>query len=279
MGKKEDKQYKRIQYRAPEYLVVAARKKYGKDIFVLGATPDDLLNFWSLFQKNAVSMEMPEEVGRTVVDIDAKSHINTSQGDPDNKEPWDDFKITSSSSKSQTKTSSTSYQMQFSQQKKTSVGANLNFKISGPSFFNLASGGLTAAREKTTTETSPTTQEEKKEQALSQSYDIVEALKVPARTKVRAVIRTYAVTHKAKTVVKFSVDAKATLPVAFRTDASRRFFGGRFVTNGFLKIEEMFKNEDKAQIVDDIMTFERSAYMSYLSEEVEVTKQTLPINN
>ena len=134
------REMEQLTYRAPKYLVAAAEKKYGSDIFVAGATPRELRIFWIEIQKNAVEIGNPYEVGRTVVDIDAKSHINTG----DRVEAMDSFKITSGASSQQVKTSSTSYQLQLAVQKDTQVGANLNFRVGGPAFFNLASGGLTA---------------------------------------------------------------------------------------------------------------------------------------
>lgn len=124
---------RQLKYRTPKYLVEAAKKKFGSGIFVLGATRYELQNFWSQFEKNAVEIGDPYEVGRTVVDIDSKSHINTGNRD----ESMDSFKITSGTQKGEVKTSSTSYQLQLAVQKETQVGANLNFKIGGAAFSTL----------------------------------------------------------------------------------------------------------------------------------------------
>lgn len=156
-----------LKYTAPKYLKEAAYDKFGREIYVVGATRDELQNFWSKFEKNAKEIGTPIEVGRTIVDIDAKSHINLGT----DIENMDCFKITSSASSSQTKASSNSYQLQLSVQKETQIGANLNFKIGGPGFFNLAGGGLTAAasHKHTTTKTSTETTEDSESQSLSQT--------------------------------------------------------------------------------------------------------------
>lgn len=204
-GKKEKKSYNdRVkEYRAPEYLKAAAKAMYGKRVVVVGATHKELLNFWSIIERNAATVGLPHEVGRAVVDIDAKSHINTGA----RFEEPDEFQIISSYSKDQTKTSSNSYRLQLTNQRETQIGANLNFDIGGPAFFNIGVLGLKVGGTHTRTigEEETTTQGESATQSLSQSYKILEALKVPSRTKVRAVIRTWAVTYQADTVVQNQV--------------------------------------------------------------------------
>lgn len=264
-----------LKYTAPKYLKEAAYNKYGKRIYVIGATRDELQSFWSKFEKNAVEVGTPIEVGRTVVDIDAKSHINTGNRNDFN----DSFKITSSASSTQTKASSSSYQLQLSVTKETQIGANLSFKIGGPAFFNLAGGGLTAGAShkhtKTVTETERS--EESESQSLSQTYQIVEDLQVPAKTKVRALVKTFAVTYKAKSIIQFRVDANATIPVRYRSKFSRVFLGGVRVDLGKITVEDLFQDEDKSEVKDGVLTFRREGYISYLSEEVEVTKEETSI--
>lgn len=260
-----------LKFTVPEYLKEAAKEKYGKGIYVVGATRDELQGFWSKFEKNAVKTDMPIEVGRTVVDIDAKSHINT--GSEKSEDAYDSFKIISKAGSNQTKASSSSYQLQLSTTSETQIGANVNLKVKGPSFFNLASGGLTASHKESKTKTETWKDTEEESQSLSQSYEIVEHLQVPPRTKVRALVKTYAVTHKARTVVLFRVDANAAIPVRYRSWFSRHFMGGLAKKLGEITVTEIFRNESNVQVKDGILTFEREGSMSYLSEEVEVTKE------
>lgn len=260
-----------IKYRNPHYLETVAKQKFGDDIFVLGATFYELIGFWNLVQRNALSISLPEEVGRTVVDIDSKCHDNTSQGC---QEP-DEFKLTSTTKAKATKTSSTSYQLKLTAGTENQIGGNLHFKVGGPAFFNCASGGLTAGGSRKVTGIQEETlgRSSNYTQSLSQTYTIEEGLKVPTSTKVRALIKTWAVTYEADTVVKLAIDAKATIPVRYRSKISRKYFGGIIVKEAKITAKELFKGEDNYNIVDDILTFTRNGKLSYLSEEVEIRKE------
>ena len=136
-------------YKKPQYIKDAAKKKYGKDIFVLGSTQDEINKFMKKIQHQALSASPPEEVGRFVINIDCKSHTNHADGQDngrDKPDDWyDEFEITSKRGASETR--STSYQLQLTSSKETQVGANLSFDVSGTGFFNLAggSGGLSGA--------------------------------------------------------------------------------------------------------------------------------------
>ena len=65
----------------------------------------------------------------------------------------DELKITSSKTSTEQKTSSTSYELQLVKGRTTQVGGNMCFKVGGPSFFNQASGGITAGVTITDTKT------------------------------------------------------------------------------------------------------------------------------
>ena len=265
------------KYRNPLYLETAAKRKFGEDIFVLGATFNELQKFWDLVQQSALSIGPPYEVGRTVVDIDSKCHNNTSKSCT---EP-DDFKITSTTETEQQKTTSTSYQLQLSKEKRSQVGGNLHFKIGGPAFFNVASGGLTAgaSKEFVNKESSTFSKGVTHSQKLSESYKIVEELKVPALTKVRAVITTWAVTYEADTEVKLAIDAKAIIPIRYRSKNSQKYLAGLVISEDTITAAELFEGEDNYDTTDDILTFTRKGKLSYLSEEVEITKEEKPLEN
>ena len=59
-------------YKKPQYIENAAKRKYGRDIFVIGATKDNIAQFFNKIKQNALLAKPPEEVGRAVVDIDCK---------------------------------------------------------------------------------------------------------------------------------------------------------------------------------------------------------------
>ena len=267
MFKKKETYQSKVEYRNPDYLVATTKKKYGDNIFVLGATFKELIGFWDSVEKNVISIGHPYEKGRTVVDIDSKCHIN-------NSEVMDEIQITSSKTSKEQKTSSTSYELQLMKGRTTQVGGNMRFKVGGPSFFNQASGGITAGVTITDTKTETHSKSNTHSQSLAQTYGIIEDLKVPAKTKIKAMIKTWGVTYKADTVAKLSVDAKATIYVYYRPWYSRRFLGGLIKKKGKITAEELFEGEDNYEVIDDILTFTRKGELSYLSEEVEVIKES-----
>ena len=210
-------------YKKPQYIVDAAKKKFGTDILIIGSTQDELNKFMKKIEHQALSASPPEEVGRIVVSIDCKSHANHTDGCADGREKaedwYDEFEITSKGGVSQSKSSS--YQLQLSSSKETQIGANLNFSVGGSNFFNLSGGGGLSATQ-TKTETKQTIESETKEGALSQEFQLVDRLKVPPRTKVQAKIITWAVTYKAKTRTKLSIEADTYVPVRYHTRLSQK---------------------------------------------------------
>ena len=267
-------------YRAPAYLQLAAKRKCNRsDIFILGVLKQELQQFWQSVSFHALSFTRPVEEGRAVVDIDCRCHKNTAdvgieKDDSDEKpEDWfDEFSITSS--KDVGTTNSKSYQLQLNSS--TTKGANFNFKIAGAGFFNVAapSVGLTGSYS-TTTGTSLTTGSARVDR-LSQGYQIVDTLKIPPKTKVKATITTWAVTYTTETVTEFTVDANAELSVHYRTYNSRKRYGGIFVKKVCITAKELFCNELDYKCIDGTVTFKRKGTISYLGEEVEIIKERDP---
>lgn len=245
---------------------------------MFGATSDHLSQFWSEIERNAISIGDPYEIGRTVVDIDAKSHVNTG----DTTEEPDDFKIVSSQTKGQAKTSSTTYQVHLTAGERTTKGpsSDFNLKVGGPSFFNMTTFGLKAgAGGGKNSQASAVGLKAGVEQvqSLSQTYEVEGGLKVPSRTKVRAVIKTWAVTYEADAVVRLSVNATRYVPIRFRPKYSRAYLGGMIKVTRYLTAAELFAGEDEFAIQNQILTFKRKGKITYLSEEVELTKVETPI--
>ena len=268
-------------YKKPQYIENAAKRKYGRDIFVIGATKDNIAQFFNKIKQNALLAKPPEEVGRAVVDIDCKSHINQADGHDaggkDKPDDWfDEFEITSKKGTSESR--SKSYQLQLTSSKQTSVNAGLNFKVGGSGFFNMAGVpispevGAGGGFSRTTTDTKQTTESDTKEEALSQEYQVVDRLKVPPRTKVAAKITTYAVTYESKTRTKLTVDAQAFIPIRYRTRFSQ-MLGGICTSAGRLTAEDIFVDEENFKSENGYVTFERDGKISYLGEEVEITKE------
>ena len=81
-----------------------------------------------------------------------------------------------------------------------------------------------------------------------------------------------------ETVTEFTVDAKAELNVRYRTNFSRRIFGGRFIKKIRITAKELFCNEWDYKCEDDQVTFKRRGKISHLGEEVEIIKERDPCN-
>ena len=272
-------------YRAPAYIQLAAMKKCNDDtIFVVGVTEDELSEFWSKASYHAVSFTRPVEKGRAVVDIDSRCHANTAEladrgqkvdenEDPDKKpKDWfDQFEI--KSKKDSSKTKSKKYRLELS--KSITKAANFNLEFSGAGFFNTAApiapkGGIGGSYSKT--ETSTWSREQGESESLAQGYEVVDTLMVPPKTKVKALITTWAVTYESTTVTEISVDAKAKLPIRYRTKLSRKL-GGVFISKVTVTAKELFRGEWDYKCENEVVTFKRESKLSHLGEEVEIIKQ------
>ena len=263
-------------YKKPSWIEESIKRKYGQDVFVVGTTQVALNKLNNSFTYHAVSSSHPEEIGRAIVDIDCKCHVNKAETEDNKDEDWfDEFEITSR--KGSNESTSKSYQLQLTTSKTKQFGGNLNVKVGASGFFNMAGspispevgGGIGASYSKTTTEQKTT--ENKQEETLSQEYQIVDRLKVPPKTKVRAEITTWAVTYESKTVTEVTVDATLTIPVFYRTMFSRRI-GGLFTSTGVLTVDDLFGQEEDYKNEDGIVTFKRHGRVSYLGEEVDIIK-------
>ena len=269
-----------VIYKKLSWIEEMAKKKYGPNIFVLGTTLDDLNHFWESISYHALSATLPKEVGRAVVDIDSKCHVNQAEGQEETPEKsdqpddwYDEFEITSKKGSSQLK--SKSYQLQFATSTTKQVGGNLGVKVGPSGFFNMAApeAGIDASYSKTTSEQQ--TVENKKEETLSQEYQIIDRLKVPPKTKVRAKITTWAVTYQSKTLTEVSVDETVKLPIYYRTMFSRKL-GGILLSTGEITATEIFDTEEDFKCEEGTITFKRHGTVSYLGEEVEIEKDKTP---
>ena len=277
---------KSVTYRAPAYIQLAAMKKCNDDgIFVLGVAEKDLRKFWSKASYHAVSFTRPVEKGRAVVDIDSRCHANTAEvsdreepddeneEDPDKKpKDWfDQFEI--KSKKDSSETNSKKYRLELSSS--TTKAANFNLEFSGSGFFNVAApivpkGGIGGSYSKTNTTT--ISEEQGKSESLAQGYEVTDTLMVPPKTKVKALITTWAVTYESTTVTEVSVDAKAKLVIRYRSRRSRKL-GGVLVSKVTVTAKELFRNEWDYKCENEVVTFKRQSKLSHLGEEVEIIKQ------
>ena len=256
----------------PLYLVKVVELKYGNDIFVLGATQAELDRFWNHdVRYRAVEIrEEPTPKGRTIVDIDTKSHINCREedGEVDAPDRNDAFEITSKTGSSQSNTKT--YRLQFGETYTFQVGGSLELK---PQFFNVAGGGIGISGSRTKQTSKQETSETAKNESLTQEYQLVEKLVVPPMTKVKATIRSYAVTYEGESVTEVSAPKNSFITVCYRTMLSRRLTGGFFVTTGYITARELFQGRPNFREEEEMVYFVEETKVSYIGEEVEISKE------
>ena len=68
-------------YKTPDYILEATKRKYGEDIFVIGVSSSALNTFLKGMSYHTLGTTRPVELGRAVVDVDCKSHTNTAQSE------------------------------------------------------------------------------------------------------------------------------------------------------------------------------------------------------
>ena len=278
-------------FKAPVFIKEAMKKKYGQDIFVIGVSSRELSAFLNGMSYHTIETTRPVEVGRSVVDIECKSHANTSSAnerlpdwykDPELREKtledtdwYDKFEITSNKGSEQT--TSKTYNLKFESSTTKSIGGSLGIKVGAAGFFNMAAAptaegtaGISGSYSKTNKETEERGKTEG--ESLTYGYKVVDTLKVPPKTKVEAMITTWAVTYESTTTTEVTVDMTHVLLVRFRTMFSRRL-GGLFPSTGVLTAYDLFGEEEGFKCEDYLVTFRQKGKISYLGEEVEVVKR------
>ena len=248
-------------YQKPLYLVRAAKAKYGNDIFVLGTTREELRQFWeeSVNYRAIEISEEPKPKGRTIIDIDTKSHLNDREEDEEVDAPDrnDEFEITSEKENSHLNTKT--YQLKFDKTYTYLVGGSLELKSQ---FFNIAGSGVSISGSRTAT----------RNETLSQEYQLVERLVVPPKTKVKATIKSYAVTYEGTSITEVSAPTHAFIPVHYRTMLSRKL-GGIIITTGYITASELFWGRPNFREEEEMVYFEEETKVSYLGQDVEILKQ------
>ena len=84
-----------------------------------------------------------------------------------------------------------------------SIGGNLGIKVEGADFFSTiteGTAGVSGSYSKTASETEA--RENREGESLSCGYQVVDTLKVPPKTKVEAMITTWAVTYESTTTTE-----------------------------------------------------------------------------
>ena len=264
----------RTIYVKPEYLVTAAKRKYGRDIVVLGAERSSLDIFWNTLDSKAHDFnenDFPRQVTRTIVDITAKEHCN--YGDNEDK-------ITIETSEEEMQRQKKSYIL--SSGKESGWEFRGNMKVDA-AFFNVASAsaGLGGSRSRSKSKNEGRSQED--EASLSKSYGVSGEINVPPKTKVTATITTYAVTYKLNVKAIFSVPVSSYIDVHYKKPLCG-CFGAVFTRvcmlkqNGYITAQELFQDENEFQVISGSQVqFTKELELSYLSETAEMRKEEKPL--
>lgn len=249
----------------PEWLEVAAKRKYGRSIYVVGAFNNDIEHFENNVQLQALQIQArPQEVGRQVVDIDKKEHIN--KGDKP-----DTVKITSGKGKEESKCKN--YQLNLG--KTWAFTGNFGLNV-GAQFFNVASAGTSLGASITREKTTHESFQEGKTETLSQDYGIAETLTVAPKSKMTAEITTYATTYEATTTVQVRMPASLSIPVRYRS-ALCHTLGINCTTIGQITPHDLFGTETDYRVEHGYVSFTLQSKLSYLGETAEFIKKEEPL--
>lgn len=103
-------------YKKPKCIENAAKRKYGRQICVIGASQEDINQFLAKVKHTTLSASEPEEVERAVLDIDCVSHVNQAgtTGDREEKtaDQFDELEITTKLKKRSSKSQLKSHHLQ-----------------------------------------------------------------------------------------------------------------------------------------------------------------------
>ena len=256
-------------YVTPGYLRAAIRRKYGRSIFVIGAVESALAEFWDTVETKGINFnknECPEavEVSRIIVDITAKEHCN---------DGCEKDKMQVETSQTETRKEKKSYSLSFGKQFSREFGGGLDI---GASFFNTASASIGIQGKRTSGKSKSQEVSKEEERELAQTYGVTSKIAVPAKTKVKVRITTYAVTYKLK--VKAMVSAPATSYIPFYYKRCLGNFccagaGPTFRKFGYITARELFERQDNFRDLGYCVQFTTESEVSYIGETAEMTKR------
>lgn len=266
-----------MQYRKPNYICEAARRKYGRRIQILGITKEEENRLWKEISVRAVSTGKLRQKNATVVDVKTMSLVNktSSENNWESMEKegaacaYNEVEIGSQSRNNQA--SQKTLQIQLGNWSNGEIGDLVDMKLSEASYYNSSAAPITF--ETGVLDKSKECKEDddlEKKCALDKDYHVMEKLKVPPKTKLTAKILTKAVTYEVKMVTELRIDANTTLPLRFKGRFEKQL--GSFCTATIrpLSAKDLFCNEAGFKVIDDVITFTREGTVTYVSEEVEI---------
>ena len=266
-----------MQYRKPNYICEAARRKYGRRIQILGITKEEENRLWKEISVRAVSTGKLRQKNATVVDVKTMSLVNktSSENNWESMEKegaacaYNEVEIGSQSRNNQA--SQKTLQIQLGNWSNGEIGDLVDMKLSEASYYNSSAAPITF--ETGVLDKSKECKEDddlEKKCALDKDYHVMEKLKVPPKTKLTAKILMKAVTYEVKMVTELRIDANTTLPLRFKGRFEKQL--GSFCTATIrpLSAKDLFCNEAGFKVIDDMITFTREGTVTYVSEEVEI---------
>ena len=254
-------------YEKPPFLLAAARRKYGDDIFPIGAPEDKLSAFWdsvSITSAGSQAYERPAEENRIIVDITSKEHCNTGTKD-------DVMEV--ETGQEETKTEAKSYTLSFGKESGFNFGVGTSI---GASFFNTVGASIGLQGQWTKRKWKSEENRETEGRSLSQKYGVkATQIMVPPNSKVTVRITTYAVTYKLKVKSVFTVSSTSNIPFYYKKGLSKLFCPGVGPTcrkMGTITARELFQNQNEFQDHGSYMEFTNDSELSYIGETVEMHK-------
>ena len=253
-------------YVQPEYLVKAARRKYGRRIQMIGALESSIAEFWGNVEAKGTPFnpnDRPTPESKVIVDISAKEHCNYGTKE-------DEVMIVTT--KEETTKEYKSYSLSFGKESGWQFGGGLNI---GASFFNTASGSFGIEGKRTKGKWESETKNEGNERALSQTYGVTGTIKVPPKTKAVVTITTYAVTYRLNVKAVICAQPNSYIPFYFSRSGccglrSRRVFG-------YITARELFQEQNEFQDLGYCVQFTIYSHLSYIGEVAEMYKQEMPL--
>ena len=255
-----------VLYVTPNYLLNAARKKYGRRIHVTGALESALGEFWDTVKAKGAPFnpsDRPTEDGRVIVDISAKEHCNYGTEE-------DEIMIVTT--KEKTTRENKSYSLSFGKESGWEFGGGLNI---GASFFNTASSSFGIEGKRTKGKWEAEEQTRGKEHALSQVYGVTGTIKVPPQKKTVVRITTYAVTYKLNVKSVISAPSTSRIPFYYRSSGCCGLTSRRVL--GYITARELFQNQNEFQDLGYYVQFTVQSQLSYVGEVAEMHKEETPL--
>ena len=260
-----------MQYRKPNYICEAARRKYGRRIQILGITKEEENRLWKDINVRAISTGKLQQKSATVVDVKTMSLINKSSVENNcestEKESalsgYNEVEIGSQSRNNQA--SQKTLQVQLGNWSHGEIGDMINMKLSEANYYNSTAAPITfkaGVFDERKDEDDPA--------ILDKDYHMMERLKIPPRTKLTAKILTKAVTYEMRMVTELRINADAILPLRFKGRFEKKLGSICTATIQPLSAKDLFCNEAGFKIVDGVITFTREGTVTYISEEVEI---------